>query len=85
MIPKTERGWKGLLVHIPVGLFIVFCLAFGEEWLEKVVGVSVGFILWYSFLRYEEIQGGGAHLDIKGLCWGLVLGVIGYAIYTWVF
>lgn len=93
MIPKTKRGWIGLLLHIPVGLFIVFCFAFGISTSaqncsfnpEAVVGILVGLILWYSFLRYEEVQGGGAHLDIKGLCWGLVFGIIGYMVYAWVF
>ncbi len=89
-LQMTKRSLIGLFIHMPVGLAIVFFVS-TLLWLPiniAIVCVLGGLLLFRSFMRYEETQStpwmretGEPHLDIKGLCWGLTIGISGFIIY----
>lgn len=85
----SKRSLIGLFIHMPVGLAIVFFFS-TLAWMPincAIVCVLGGLLLFRSFMRYEELQStpsmvGEPHLDIKGLCWGLAIGISGFIIYV---
>ena len=87
----NKRSLIGLLIHLPVGLTIVFffsTLIFLPLY-NAIVCCLGGVLLFRSFMRYEETQStpwmrktGEPHLDIKGLCWGITLSVYIFIIYS---
>lgn len=76
----TKREWAGLLVHIPVGIFQVFC-----AWLNPVVGIAflVAFIV-YELSEDWKISD-GAWLDIRGYLWGIAIGASGLFLLELIF
>lgn len=76
----TGREWAGLLVHIPVGIFQVFC-----GWLNPVAGIA--FLV--AFMMYELNEdwhiSDQAWLDIRGYLWGIAMGSIGLFLVEFIF
>lgn len=75
-----KREWVGLLVHIPVGIFQVFC-----AWLNPVVGIA--FLV--AFMVYEIDEdwhiSDQAWLDIRGYLWGIAVGAVGLFLIDFIF
>ena len=66
-----------MAIHIPVGLFNVFCL---------YVGIVYGVLFFAGFFVYELNEDwrlkDGAYLDIVGWLWGFAIGVICLFVYN---
>ena len=77
MMDTLGGSLKGLLLHIPVGMFQVFC-----AWLNPALAIAflVGFMV-YEVNEDWHLKD-RAYYDIRGYLWGIVLGAIGLAIFT---
>ena len=84
IIPKTKREWQGLGVHLPVGLFQVFCMVTAPlmGWDSLIMPlIALGVIFGVAFIVYEVTQGGDIHLDTAGYSWGIFFGLVGLFSY----
>ncbi|GAI20397.1 unnamed protein product, partial [marine sediment metagenome] len=77
LYPNTKR----LLVHIPVGMFIIALAAIGVSlggaFLPALLTICALFT--FVFLAYEVTQGDKAHIDIASFLWGLFFGAVVWA------
>lgn len=74
LFPNSKR----LLVHIPVGLFVIALAAIGVflggGFLSALLTIATLFTI--VFLIYELRQGSKAHIDIASFLWGLFFGAV---------
>lgn len=71
----SPSAWLRLLQHVPVGAANV-----------AIVHVSpvAALLLGAAFLTYEVTQGNSPHIDIRGYCWGLAIGGLGWLLLSFV-
>lgn len=74
LYPNSKR----MLVHIPVGFFIIALaaigVALGGGYLPALLTLCV--IFSFGFLVYEVTQGSQAHIDIASFLWGIFFGAV---------